>query len=146
MEAKDINPSRSNIHRPLNEKGRTTMKRFLTHALALVALAAYSDPTGAQQKGKDKSPPARLGTKQPAAAASKLVTGKVTRVDDKAKTFTVRAKDDSLTFDTKELKALPKVGEILDITYTENRKGPQDGPQHLTAKSIALNSSRSNVN
>jgi hypothetical protein len=62
----------------------------------------------------------------------------VTLVDEGAKTFTVMAKGKPFTFDASELKALPKVGEIIDITYTQTTPG---GPM----KSINLNSSRSNV-
>ena len=61
------------------------------------------------------------------------VTGKVTQVDEGAKTFTVMAKGKPFTFDASELKALPKVGEIIDITYTRSPDGRW--------KSINLNSS-----
>lgn len=70
------------------------------------------------------------------------ITGKVTQVDEGAKTFTVMAKGKPFTFDASEMKALPKVGEIIDITYTKTKNGTNgEGPM----KSISLNSSRSNV-
>lgn len=66
------------------------------------------------------------------------MTGKVTQVDEGAKSFTVMVKGKSFTFDAMELKAAPKVGETMDVTYT---KTTPNGP----FKAINLNSSRSNV-
>lgn len=140
------------------------MKKMLTVTLALVALAAFSDPAVAQQKGKQKSPAAGGETKQPAPtkqpgpqeaatintsksntyrvaadkASPQLITGKVTKLDEKANTFTVMAKGEEVTFSAAKLKApLPKVGAIIDIIYTQTTPG---GP----LESINLNSSKSN--
>jgi len=52
--------------------------------------------------------------------------GKVTQVNEKAKTFTVMAKGKAVTFNAAKLKVLPKVGEIIDITYTETPGGPME--------------------
>lgn len=121
------------------------MKRLLTVTLALVSLAAFSDFAVAQQKDTQKSPPTSIETKQPLAAAKnsahateKLMTGKVTEVNNQAKTFTVMAKGKAVVFSAAKLSKLPTVGEIVDITYTET---PGGGP----LESINLNSSRSNI-
>jgi hypothetical protein len=121
------------------------MKKLLTLALALVALAVFTDPAGAQQKGTQKSPAAAVETKQPAAPAKNsahametMMTGTVTQVNEKAKTFTVMANGKEVTFSAREMKALPEVGRIIDITYTQTTPG---GPLN----SISLNSSRSNI-
>jgi len=122
------------------------MKSVLTATLALVALAAFSDPAFAQQKETPKSPPTGVATTQPATGEKRidkpspqLMTGKVIKVDAKAKSFTVSSKGKQFTFSAAELKGpLPEVGKIIDITYHQTTPG---GP----LKSIALNSSRSNV-
>jgi hypothetical protein len=120
------------------------MKKVVTVTLALVALAAFADPAVAQQKGTQKSPPTGVETKQSLAAAKnsahateKVMSGKVTEVNNQAKTFTAMANGKEVVFSAATLSKLPTVGEILDITYT----GPPGGP----FKSISLNSSRSNI-
>ena len=65
------------------------------------------------------------------------MTGKVTRVNEKANTFTVMAKDKPFTFGSKSLRVRPMVGEIVDVTYTGNPGGPMEATN--------LNSSRSNI-
>jgi hypothetical protein len=54
------------------------------------------------------------------------MTGNVTGVDDGAKTFTVMANDKVVTFHGSKLKGLPKVGDIIDITYTRTTGGPME--------------------
>lgn len=53
------------------------------------------------------------------------MTGKVTQVDEAAKTFTAWPKPCRHLSATK-LKVLPKVGDIIEITYTENPGGPME--------------------
>jgi hypothetical protein len=53
----------------------------------------------------------------------------VTKVDDKAKTVTIKGKDKEVTLDAAKLKALPKAGDKVVAKYTE-----ADGK--MTAKSI----------
>jgi hypothetical protein len=135
------------------------MKSVLTAILAFAALVAFSGPTVAQQQSTQKTKQPEP-TKQPVSleattvkgsksnsdnrstqdkASPLVMTGKVTAVDPKAKTFTVTAKGKQFTFSAAELKGpLPEVGKILDITYTQATPGG-------TLKSIALNSSRSNI-
>lgn len=122
------------------------MKNVLTVTLALVALAAFSDPVVAQQKGTQKTPPTGAATTQPSAAAKnsghameQVMTGKVLKVDAKAKSFTVISKGKQFTFSAAELKGpLPEVGKIMDITYHQTTPGG-------AFLSISLNSSRSNI-
>jgi hypothetical protein len=122
------------------------MKKVLTVIFALAALAVFSGPAMAQQKDTQKSQPAGEETKQPSAAAKnsghateKVMTGKVTEVNAKAKSFTVKAKGKMFTFSAAKLKVpLPEVGAIIDITYTQSNP-------NAPLESIALNSSRSNV-
>ena len=120
------------------------MKKLLPLALVLVFAIVFADRGIAQQSVEDKGQAAK--TKQPATsevksldkASPKLVmTGKVTQVDPATKTFTVVAKGKPVTFHGGNLKSLPKAGDVVDITYTENPVGP--------AESINLNSSRSNI-
>ena len=100
------------------------MKNVLTVTLALVALAAFSYPAVAQQKETPKSPPTGAATTQPSPAArtsahatEQLMTGKVIKVDAKAKNFTVISKGKQFTFSAAKLKGpLPEVGKIIDIS------------------------------
>ena len=118
------------------------MKKSLTLALVLVALAVFPGLGVAQQK----SPPTDVETKTTTIKTSKsngserlavshqVVTGKVTQVSERNKTFAVE-----VTFSAAKLGKLPSVGQIVDITYTEN---PDGGP--LEASN--LNLSKSNIN
>jgi hypothetical protein len=70
----------------------------------------------------------------PDTASARLLKGKVTEVNNQAKTFTV-----AVVFSAAKLSKLPTVGQIVDITYTET---PGGGP--LEASN--LNLSKSNIN
>ena len=61
------------------------------------------------------------------------MTGKVVRVNEKDKTFTVE-----VTLSAKTLLTLPEVGKIYDITFTQTTPG---GP----LEAVKLNSSKSNI-
>jgi hypothetical protein len=67
-------------------------------------------------------------------ASAKLLKGKVTEVNNQAKTFTV-----AVVFSAAKLSMLPTVGEIIDITYIET---PGGGPMEASN----LDFSKSNVN
>lgn len=111
------------------------MKKLLTIALALMVLAAFADLGVAQQKGEERKPGVRGAfeeTRQsaPGERGVKLdrpvlqMTGKVTGVDPTGKTFTVMSKGQAVTVSAAKLPALPKIGEIIDITYTQTPGGP----------------------
>lgn len=113
------------------------MKKLLTLTLALAVLATFSGLATAATtvKGsKSKELSERVAADK---ASPKLMTGKVTEVNNQAKTFTVMAKGKAVVFSAAKLSKLPTVGEIIDITYTETPDGPME--------SINLNSSRSNI-
>ena len=119
------------------------MKKLLTLVLALATLAVFSGLGVAQQKGVEKSRPTGVEMKPSAAgektvdkASPKLMTGKVLEIQA-GKTFTVMSNGKVVTFNAAKLKALPKVGEIIDITYTQTPGGPMEA--------INLNSSKSNI-
>jgi hypothetical protein len=113
------------------------MKKLLTLTLALAVLATLSGLAIAATTIKSS----KSNTSDRAAAdqaASKQMTGKVTEVNSQAKTFTVMAKGKAVVFSAAKLGKLPRLGEIVDITYTET---PGGGP----LESSNLNSSRSNT-
>lgn len=112
------------------------MKRLLTLALALVALAVFSGLGVAQQNGVEKNQPADVEKKQPATEEKKTVKGydaptyknkmtaKVMGVDPRAKTFTVMVEGKAVTFSAAKLSKFPTVGENIDITFTWNPGEP----------------------
>jgi hypothetical protein len=53
----------------------------------------------------------------------------------KDKTFTVMAKGKEVTFSAAKLKVLPKVGAIIEITYTETPGGPMEATTISSSKS-----------
>ena len=71
-------------------------------------------------------------------AADQQITGKVTQLDAKAKTFTVVTQGKTVTISAAKLRSLPKVGDIVDVTYTVTPGGLLEGSN--------LNLSKSNVN
>ena len=112
------------------------MKKLLTLALAIVVLTTFSGlataattvkgskSNGSEREENDKATP-------------KLMTGKVTAVNNKAKTFTVLTKGKAVDVSGAKLKTLPNVGEIVDITYTETLGGGLVG-------ATTVNNSKSN--
>jgi hypothetical protein len=118
------------------------MKKSLTLALVLAAMAVFAGLGVAQQTVTPKTqptsnetkpaptPPVPLGTttinttkSNTFRVAPKVMTGKVTQVNTKDKTFAV-----AVTFSTKTMKGdfsrdTFKVGETIDITYTQTPGG-----------------------
>ena len=68
-------------------------------------------------------------------AADKL-TGRV--LSQQGRTFTVMANGKTITLSGAKLKDLPKVGDIVDVTYTQTPGGPMEA---TTVKSSKSNSS-----
>lgn len=119
------------------------MKNALTAALVFVTLAAFSGPAFAGQKETPKTPPPGAAATQTSAparnsghATEQLMTGKVVKVDAKTRSFTVISKGKEVTFSAEKLSALPKVGEILDISYSQT---PGE-----RIKATTINTSKSN--
>ena len=112
------------------------MKKLLSMTLSIALLATLGGlATAATTIRSSKSNSSyREAADQ---ATPKQMTGKVTAVNNQAKTFTVMAKGKAVVFSAAKLSKLPTVGEIVDINYTEAPGGPLE--------SIHLNSSRSNV-
>jgi hypothetical protein len=104
------------------------MKKLSTLALCIGLVFIVAGVSVAQER-LDKSTPILM----------RQMTGKVTKVDASAKTFTVIANGKEVTFKASKLPALPKVGEIVSLTFADDG-GP--GPMEATN----LNSSKSNVN
>ena len=98
------------------------MKKLLTLALALAALAVFTGLSVGQDK-------------------QKVLTGKVTQVNDKAQTFAVTANGKEVNFSGKNLKPpFPKVGDFVDVTYTDPPKAG-DPPAATTVKGSKSNGS-----
>ena len=64
------------------------------------------------------------------------MTGKV--ISQSGNNFTVMANGKEFTFSAASLKALPKVGNIIDITYTQTPGGPMEATTIKTTKSNTL--------
>lgn len=110
------------------------MKKLLNLTLALAILATSIGLVAGQTPEK----PTMSGQSNRGKPTKEQMTGKVMEVNNQARTFTVEAKGKTVVFSGANLSKLPKVGEVVEITYTETSGG---GPLN----SINLNSSRSNV-
>lgn len=110
------------------------MKNLLGVTLALAMLTMSTGLATAQTTDRSAIP----GTSNRGKPTKEQMTGKVMEVDSQARTFTVTAKGKSVVFSSANLSKLPKVGQVVDITYTQ---APGGGP--LT--SITFNESRSNA-
>jgi hypothetical protein len=124
------------------------MKKLLTLALAVVALAAFTGPSvaqGAQKKDQQKSPSTSSETaaKNSGHATEQVMTGEVLSVNPGDKTFTVMptGKSVSIIFhdDAGAEKALLKVGDVIDVNYTQATGGP------MVAKMTKIRSTKSNA-
>ena len=84
------------------------MKKLLSLALALIAVAVFTglgvaEQTGGERKAPTQGEPSKCGT--------------VTNVNHKAKTFTIKATGKEVTFDASQMKTLPNLGDTVVVTY-----------------------------
>ena len=113
------------------------MKTFTSViALMLALLFGATNVVIAAEKAATPAAPA-AGKKADKASPELMMTGKVTLVDGSKKTFTITAKGKLHKFVANNIKAMPKVGEIIDITYTETPGGPM--------AAATINSTKSNT-
>ena len=110
------------------------MKNLPSLSLALALLTMSTGLATAQTTDRSTIE----GTSSRGKPTKEQMTGKVMEVNRQTKTFTVTAKGKTVVFSGANLPNLPKVGQIVDITYA---RAPGGGP--LT--SITFNESRSNV-
>lgn len=101
-------------------------------ALMLALLFGASNLVVAAEKTVAPAAPA---AKKIEAMTLKQMIAKVTQVNPTGNTFTVMSKGKAFTFGSKSLKVLPKVGEIIDITYTQNPGGPMEATTINSTKS-----------
>lgn len=143
-------------------------KLFMVVLVALISLPVFADekkptPTAvAKRQGQVKPTPApadaasingsrsntfRQGQVEPTPAPAEgavkgsksnslRLTGRV--LSQQGKTFTVMSNGKEITFSGAKLKALPKVGDDIDINYTQTPNGPLEA---VTVKSSKSNSS-----
>ena len=102
---------------------------FMVLAVALIALPMLAD---------EKTPASSADNNNLNGSRSNIyrVVGTVTT--QSGSIFTVMANGKQLTFSAARLKAVPKVGETIDITYTQTPGGPMEA---TTVKSSKSNSS-----
>ena len=89
----------------------------------------------AQAPGK---PAERKATDKASPMLAQRMTGKVTQVDQAGRTFTVAGKGKQHLFIAANFKTLPKVGDVIEVEYTDPGAG---GPlQATTVKGSKSNS------
>ena len=101
-------------------------RRWLGMALTLAILAtsvgqAAAQSTNAPKRTVDKASPILMQA------------CRVTKVDDRTKTFTVERDGKEYTFSGSRLRYLPTVGQVLDVTYSETGKGGPLEATHLNS-------------
>ena len=96
------------------------MNKLPSLALVLPVLTMSIGPAAAQTA----DPSATSSTSNRGKPTKEQITGEVVEVNSQAKTFTVTAKGKTAVFSGANLPRLPKVGEVVDITYTETPGGP----------------------
>ena len=111
------------------------MKKLLSMTLSIALLATFSGLATAVAtiKSTKSNASERVAADQ---ATPKQMTGKVTEVNNQAKTFTVTSKGKAVVFPAATLSKLPAIGQIVDITYTETPSGER--------KTTTVNTSKSN--
>ena len=116
------------------------MKKLLALILGIAVLATLGGLATAKAASTIKSSKSNSSDRTAVDKASpKLITGKVSQVDPKTRTFTLQAKGKEYKFLFPKGGAQPKVGAVVDVTYTGAVGGAEP------AQSINLNSSRSNI-
>ena len=108
--------------------------RFGLMFVAVVAGTVFAGMVPAQPRtGKPAATEMRAADK----ASPRLMTGKATQVDASARSFTIVVKGKEQRFAAANGVALPKVGDVVDVTFTGAPGGPMEA--------INLNSSKSNA-
>jgi hypothetical protein len=97
------------------------MQKVLSLALALIFLTAFSELSFAQLP-KEAEPAAGHTMDQ---TSSKMMTGKVTQVNKLDQTFVIASKGKTYRFILQK-NELPRVGQIVDVTYVQNPKGAME--------------------
>jgi hypothetical protein len=87
-----------------------------------VLLGAVDTALAADKAAPPASPVAERSVDK--ASPILMMTGRVAQVDGNAKSFTLMAKGKQHTFVVNNFKALPKVGDVVDVTYTGTTGGP----------------------
>lgn len=108
--------------------------KTLTGVIALMLALLFGASNVAVAAEKAASPAAEKKTDK--ASSELMMTGKVTKAGGNS--FTIMAKGKQHIFVANNFKTLPKVGEIVDVTYTGTPGGPM---QATTVKSSKSNSS-----
>jgi hypothetical protein len=114
-------------------------RQWLTVALTLSLMSWSAGVASAQLKPAEQSR-GKTQTVDKATPSLMKMTGKVIAVDEKGKTMKLSSQGKEITVDVSQLKVLPKAGDVVDITYTQNAGKP---PKALSS---GMNSSRSNIN
>jgi len=106
-------------------------KAFTVLAAALIAL-----PILAEQKQATPTPTPSAERGKPS-KDQRQMTGKVIRVlsQQGRATFIVQSNGKEFTFSAANLKTLPKVGDVVDITYTQTPSGPLEATTVKSSKS-----------
>lgn len=146
----NLNSSRSNIYRVagtvINQSGNTftvmANGKQLTFSAAKLKdvprVGETIDITYTQSAGGPLEATTVKSSKSNSSerGAADQLTGRV--LSQQGKTFTIMANGKTVTFSGAKLKDLPKVGDIVDITYTQTPGGPLEA---TTVKSSKSNSS-----
>ena len=113
------------------------MKRLLVLILGIAVLATLGALGTAKATSSVKSSKSNTSDK----ASPKLITGKVSQVDQKTRTFTLKGKGKmpAYKFFFPKTGGPPKVGDVVEVTYTGTLGGAEP------AQATNLNSSRSNI-
>jgi hypothetical protein len=106
-----------------------------TLALTIAALAVLGAASATAQQPPGGKP--AVEAKSIDKASPKKITGKVTHVDDKSRSFTVTANGREQRFSLGAAATMPKAGDVVDVTYTVGSDGAM--------MAINLNSSKSNA-
>jgi hypothetical protein len=104
-------------------------------ALTLALMFRASHVAVAAEKAATPAAPA-AAKKTDKASPELMMTGKVTKVGGNS--FTIEARGKQYTFVANNFKTMPKVGAMIDVTYTGTPGGPM---QATTVKSSKSNSS-----
>ena len=91
-------------------------RRWFMPVIAFTVLATSVDPAAAQSTNAPK----RTIDK---ASPIWMQACRVTKVDDRSRTFTVERDGKEYTFSGARLRDLPTVGQVLDISYTQTGGG-----------------------
>lgn len=110
------------------------MKKLMTLILGVVFVWAFSGLLAAEQESA-KSTQSNPSEQTMEKASPKLMTGKITQIDNNGRTFMLASGGKHYRFSYEKIELAHKLGHIVDVTYVVQPGGQMEATSLNSSKS-----------